>query len=92
MHCKYKPHIMAYGCVSFLLIVLGSVISMFAILQLDPAISQAWLAGPTTMAVGFVLCGKVIIDCHSLSDRVIKAVPCPAIEVYAMFLIRPCTI
>uniref|UniRef100_A0A915E1A0 Uncharacterized protein n=1 Tax=Ditylenchus dipsaci TaxID=166011 RepID=A0A915E1A0_9BILA len=40
----------------------GLVFTVFAIFQKDSQIGKVWLAGPTTMVVGLVLCGKVIID------------------------------
>ncbi|KAE9417336.1 hypothetical protein Angca_001967, partial [Angiostrongylus cantonensis] len=52
----------SYGCVSFGLIATGLVFTVFAIFQKDSQIGKVWLAGPTTMVVGLVLCGKVIID------------------------------
>ncbi|VDL71072.1 unnamed protein product [Nippostrongylus brasiliensis] len=65
--------IFSYGCVSFGLIATGLVFTVFAIFQKDSQIGKVtflgplllykvWLAGPTTMVVGLVLCGKVIID------------------------------
>ncbi|KJH43282.1 hypothetical protein DICVIV_10701 [Dictyocaulus viviparus] len=51
-----------YGCVSLGLITTGLVFTVFSIFQKDSQIGKVWLAGPTTMVVGLVLCGKVIID------------------------------
>ncbi|KAK0397577.1 hypothetical protein QR680_002178 [Steinernema hermaphroditum] len=59
---RHKIHLFSYGAVSFLLIATGLVFTVFAIFQKDSQIGKVWLAGPTTMVVGLVLCGKVIID------------------------------
>ncbi|VDK45968.1 unnamed protein product [Anisakis simplex] len=71
LHCCQKQFLMGesecpkracYGCVSFCLITTGLVFTVFAIFQKDSEIGKVWLAGPTTMVVGLVLCGKVVID------------------------------
>ncbi|GMT35901.1 hypothetical protein PFISCL1PPCAC_27198, partial [Pristionchus fissidentatus] len=59
---RHQIHLISYGCVSFGLITTGLVFTVFAIFQKDSQIGKVWLAGPTTMVVGLVLCGKVIID------------------------------
>ncbi|WKY17031.1 hypothetical protein Q1695_001560 [Nippostrongylus brasiliensis] len=59
---RHQIHLISYGCVSFGLIATGLVFTVFAIFQKDSQIGKVWLAGPTTMVVGLVLCGKVIID------------------------------
>ncbi|KAI1732023.1 hypothetical protein Ddc_00872 [Ditylenchus destructor] len=59
---RHQVHLISYGCVSFSLITTGLVFTVFAIFQKDSQIGKVWLAGPTTMVVGLVLCGKVIID------------------------------
>ncbi|VDD86001.1 unnamed protein product [Enterobius vermicularis] len=51
-----------YGCISFLLIASGLIFTIFSVVQKDTQIGKVWLAGPTTMVVGLVLCGKVVID------------------------------
>ncbi|EYB82221.1 hypothetical protein Y032_0364g3558 [Ancylostoma ceylanicum] len=48
-----------YGFVSFGLIATGLLFTIFAIFQKESQIGKVWLAGPTTMVVGLVLCGKV---------------------------------
>ncbi|KAJ1354850.1 hypothetical protein KIN20_011917 [Parelaphostrongylus tenuis] len=60
--CRGNMKQALYGCVSFGLITTGLVFTVFAIFQKDSEIGKVWLAGPTTMVVGLVLCGKVIID------------------------------
>ncbi|VDN07759.1 unnamed protein product [Thelazia callipaeda] len=52
----------SYGCVSFCFITIGLLLTIFAVFQKDSQIGKVWLAGPTTIVVGLVLCGKVIID------------------------------
>uniref|UniRef100_A0A1I8A106 Transmembrane protein n=1 Tax=Steinernema glaseri TaxID=37863 RepID=A0A1I8A106_9BILA len=59
---RHKIHLFSYGAVSCVLITTGLVFTVFAIFQKDSQIGKVWLAGPTTMVVGLVLCGKVIID------------------------------
>uniref|UniRef100_A0A915A4Y0 Uncharacterized protein n=1 Tax=Parascaris univalens TaxID=6257 RepID=A0A915A4Y0_PARUN len=59
---RHQVHLISYGCVSFCLITTGLVFTVFAIFQKDSQIGKVWLAGPTTMVVGLVLCGKVVID------------------------------
>ncbi|TMS37131.1 hypothetical protein L596_004130 [Steinernema carpocapsae] len=70
----------SYGAVSFGLITTGLVFTVFAIFQKDSQIGKVWLAGPTTMVVGLVLCGKVIIDwkpamMHGRSDSLEACIP-----------------
>ncbi|KAI6223588.1 hypothetical protein M3Y99_01447900 [Aphelenchoides fujianensis] len=55
---RYPLGIKIYGLVSFSLISTGLVFTIFAIFQKDSQIGKVWLAGPTTMVVGLVLCGK----------------------------------
>ncbi|KAI6215962.1 hypothetical protein M3Y94_00446700 [Aphelenchoides besseyi] len=59
---RHQIHLISYGFVSFSLIVTGLVFTVFAIFHKDSQIGKVWLAGPTTIVVGLVLCGKVIID------------------------------
>ncbi|CAD5221986.1 unnamed protein product [Bursaphelenchus xylophilus] len=59
---RHQIHLISYGCVAFSLISTGLVFTVFAIFQKDTQIGKIWLAGPTTMVVGLVLVGKVIID------------------------------
>ncbi|CAI4232608.1 unnamed protein product [Auanema sp. JU1783] len=59
---RHQIHLISYGCVSLGLITTGLVFTIFAIFQKESQIGKVWLAGPTTMVVGLVLCGKVIID------------------------------
>uniref|UniRef100_A0A0K0FE59 Transmembrane protein 220 n=1 Tax=Strongyloides venezuelensis TaxID=75913 RepID=A0A0K0FE59_STRVS len=59
---RHQIHLISYGFVAFILILTGLVFTIFAIFQKDSQIGKIWLAGPTTMVVGLVLCGKVIID------------------------------
>ena len=47
---------------------MGLLFSGFAVFDKNSLIGQIWLAGPTTIAVGLVLCGKVIIDCRPPSQ------------------------
>lgn len=61
---RHRLPVFAYGFVSFCLLLMGCIFSGFAIFERRSVISKIWLAGPTTMAVGLVLCGKVIIDCR----------------------------
>ncbi|CEF59471.1 Hypothetical protein SRAE_X000121900 [Strongyloides ratti] len=59
---RHQIHLISYGFVALILIITGLVFTIFAIFQKDSQIGKIWLAGPTTMVVGLVLCGKVIID------------------------------
>uniref|UniRef100_A0A0N5AXZ3 DUF4203 domain-containing protein n=1 Tax=Syphacia muris TaxID=451379 RepID=A0A0N5AXZ3_9BILA len=59
---RYQVHLISYGCISFLLIASGLIFTIFSVFQKDTQIGKVWLAGPTTMVVGLVLCGKVVID------------------------------
>lgn len=59
---RHKLHLITYGLVSLSLMVFGLVFSGFAIFQKESQIGKVWLAGPTTIVVGLVLCGKVMID------------------------------
>uniref|UniRef100_A0A7E4W879 Conserved plasma membrane protein n=1 Tax=Panagrellus redivivus TaxID=6233 RepID=A0A7E4W879_PANRE len=59
---RHQVHLISYGCVSFGLITTGFIFTVFAIFYKDTQIGKVWLAGPTTMVVGLVLCGKVVID------------------------------
>uniref|UniRef100_A0A0N4ZBW1 Transmembrane protein 220 n=1 Tax=Parastrongyloides trichosuri TaxID=131310 RepID=A0A0N4ZBW1_PARTI len=59
---RHQIHLISYGFVAFILILTGLVFTIFAIFQKDSQIGKIWLAGPTTMVVGLVLCGKVMID------------------------------
>lgn len=59
---RHRLHLFAYGFVSLMSIVFGIVFTGFALFERRSLISKVWLAGPTTLAVGLVLCGKVIID------------------------------
>src|SRR5271167_4465264 len=65
---RHRIHLIAYGFVSAAMIVCGLMFSFFAIFERDHAISKVWLAGPTTIAVGLVLCGKVVIDFRPRPD------------------------
>ncbi len=47
---------------------MGMIFSFFAIFVKESELSKVWLAGPTTIAVGLVLCGKVVIDCRPVID------------------------
>lgn len=66
---RRRVHLFAYGFVSFCSIVLGIVFTGYALFERQSVISKVWLAGPTTLAVGLVLCGKVIIDCNPDSEN-----------------------
>ncbi|VDN60505.1 unnamed protein product [Dracunculus medinensis] len=59
---RHQIHLISYGSVSFCLISIGLLFSVFAIFQKDSIIGKVWLAGPTTIVVGLVLLGKVVID------------------------------
>ncbi|KAH7732201.1 hypothetical protein AAVH_01099 [Aphelenchoides avenae] len=59
---RHQIHLISYGFVAFSLIVTGLVFTVFAIFQKESQIGKVWLAGPTTMVVGLVLVGKVVID------------------------------
>ncbi|CAB3400660.1 unnamed protein product [Caenorhabditis bovis] len=59
---RHQIHLISYGIVSCGLIMTGLVFTVFAIFQKESQIGKVWLAGPTTMVVGLVLAGKVIID------------------------------
>uniref|UniRef100_A0AC35TYY5 GTP-binding protein Rheb n=1 Tax=Rhabditophanes sp. KR3021 TaxID=114890 RepID=A0AC35TYY5_9BILA len=59
---RHQIHLISYGIVSCLLITTGLVFTVFAIFQKQSQIGKIWLAGPTTMVIGLVLCGKVFID------------------------------
>lgn len=59
---RHQIHLITYGIVSCGLITTGLVFTVFAIFQKDSQIGKVWLAGPTTMVVGLVLAGKVVID------------------------------
>lgn len=49
----------SYGTVAFALVSIGLVFSVFAIFEQDSQIGRVWLAGPTAIVIGLVLCGKV---------------------------------
>ncbi|KAE9553411.1 hypothetical protein FO519_003370 [Halicephalobus sp. NKZ332] len=59
---RHQVHLISYGCVAFGLIATGLIFTVFSIFYKDSQIGKVWLAGPTTMVVGLVLCGKVVID------------------------------
>lgn len=59
---RHQIHLISYGIVSCGLITTGLVFTVFAIFQKESQIGKVWLAGPTTMVVGLVLAGKVVID------------------------------
>uniref|UniRef100_A0AC34QVB3 Uncharacterized protein n=1 Tax=Panagrolaimus sp. JU765 TaxID=591449 RepID=A0AC34QVB3_9BILA len=59
---RHQVHLISYGCVAFGLLSTGLIFTIFSIFYKDTQIGKVWLAGPTTMVVGLVLCGKVVID------------------------------
>uniref|UniRef100_A0A914UZ71 Membrane-associated protein n=1 Tax=Plectus sambesii TaxID=2011161 RepID=A0A914UZ71_9BILA len=59
---RHKLHLITYGLVALALMVFGLVFSGFAVFHKNSQIGKVWLAGPTTIVVGLVLCGKVMID------------------------------
>ncbi|CAJ0945351.1 unnamed protein product, partial [Mesorhabditis belari] len=59
---RHQIHLISYACVAGGLIATGLVFTVFSIFYKDSQIGKVWLAGPTTMVVGLVLVGKVMID------------------------------
>ncbi|CAJ0583267.1 unnamed protein product, partial [Mesorhabditis spiculigera] len=55
---RHQIHLISYAFVSLGLLATGFVFTIFSIFYKDSQIGKVWLAGPTTMVVGLVLCGK----------------------------------